>query len=265
MDRLRLGMPSKPLLQRFEAKYLLSEMDAEALRAYMQPYVIQDPHTPKGGISYGIASLYLDGPGLPLLYSSERGEKNRRKLRIRTYPDRPNSPVFFEEKRRVNDTILKHRARVRRECVATLLSGAVCGPEVLADPTNSKEVEALHRFRFAAQSICASPRCLVYYDREAYQSDFEEVVRISVDRNLSCMYAPQYSDDIWTRTAGKHEIPSVTALLEIKFTNRLPRWVQQMIRRFELRRISLAKYVLSAHTLRRNGVLMGGYPIELSA
>lgn len=84
--------------QRFEAKYILTEAAAQAIISYIQPYVHPDPH----GRIYPINSCYLDSDDLKLYWSSEMGEKNRFKLRVRSYSEKPEAPLFLEIKRRVD-------------------------------------------------------------------------------------------------------------------------------------------------------------------
>ena len=42
----------------------------------------------------------MDSDDLRLYYQTVGGEKDRFKLRVRTYSDRPNAPTFFEVRRR---------------------------------------------------------------------------------------------------------------------------------------------------------------------
>ena len=81
--------------------------------------------------AYPIHSLYLDSEDLRLYWDVINGVKNRSKLRLRFYDDDPESPVFFEIKRRINDAIVKQRCPVRREAVRSLLSGQLPTPEDL--------------------------------------------------------------------------------------------------------------------------------------
>ena len=92
-----------------------------------------DPHSPPTR-QYLISSLYLDSPDLRLHRRSEYGEKNRFKLRLRSYSDEPDDPVFFEIKRRTDQIIRKERAKVRREHVPRLLHGQDYGEHVLVAP-----------------------------------------------------------------------------------------------------------------------------------
>ena len=119
-------MPYAHRLQgsRYELKYLLDEPLVRPLRDFARSYLQLDEHAdPRRGNEYEVHSLYLDSPALKLCRATLQGQKNRFKLRIRFYDFRPESPVFFEVKRRVSDVILKQRAAVRRDAVDRLLAG----------------------------------------------------------------------------------------------------------------------------------------------
>ena len=87
---------------RYELKYIIDEPTARGVRDFARSYLQRDEHAiPAMKYSYPIYSIYLDSPGWTLYNSTLQGMKNRYKLRIRYYNDNPNSPVFFELKRRV--------------------------------------------------------------------------------------------------------------------------------------------------------------------
>lgn len=252
MDVDAVRIEEGAIFQRFEAKYRLNEMTAVAIRDYLTPFVIPDKHNINGK-PYCINSLYLDSPDLRLYHSSADGEKNRFKIRIRSYPDDPSSPVFFEIKRRMNQVILKQRATVRRECVRDLVHGAGFQTSALDTPRMS-EIRALLNFRDIMEAIQASPRCMVCYEREAYLSAFNDPVRISFDRNLTCFPAVEYSESLWVPEPIWQDVRSFEVLMEIKFNDAMPLWVQELIQRFELTRVSSAKYNACVNTLRQLGI-----------
>jgi len=100
-------------LQRLELKYILSEERALALRDFVRSYLELDEYSVnQPNYSYRIHSLYLDSDEMTTFWETINGVKNRFKLRLRYYDDQPDSPVFFEIKRRVNEAILKQRGGV---------------------------------------------------------------------------------------------------------------------------------------------------------
>src|SRR3990170_1091319 len=116
-------------LQRFELKFIIKEEVALAVRSFVSSYLeIDEFGATRPNLSYPVHSLYLDSDDLRLYWETINGNKNRYKLRLRFYENRPNAPVYFEIKRRMNNAILKQRAGVRREAVDWILAGHLPEP-----------------------------------------------------------------------------------------------------------------------------------------
>src|ERR1043165_2546469 len=110
--------------QRFEQKYIISEELALQVRDFVRCYLELDENgIGKPNYSSPFPRLYLDSDDLRLYWSTINGDKNRYKLRLRFYNNNPDTPVFFEIKRRMNNCILKQRGGVKREAVESLLAG----------------------------------------------------------------------------------------------------------------------------------------------
>ena len=93
-------------LQRFELKYVVNERKALAVRDFVSSYLDVDEYgATLPNFSYPVHSLYLDSDDLSLYQTTINGDKNRFKLRLRYYDGREDSPVFFEVKRRTNNTM----------------------------------------------------------------------------------------------------------------------------------------------------------------
>src|SRR3954462_10168197 len=102
--------------QRLELKYLVREQTAQAVRDFIGSYLLLDKFgATEPDLSYPIHSLYLDSDDYTFYWQTINGNKNRYKLRLRYYDDKPSSPIFFEIKRRMNNAILKDRGAVNRE------------------------------------------------------------------------------------------------------------------------------------------------------
>lgn len=222
-------------------KYLISEAKAEAIAQFTKLYLQPDRYSKlqRGG-SYPIVSLYLDSDDLRLCRESLTGQKNRFKLRIRSYTDEPEYPRFLEIKRRVSNIIIKSRARVMDSNVPDLLAGSSLPPQ---DYTTDEEV--LNQFQLYVKSINAKPVVLIRYMRQALEGDSHTRVRMTFDRELaySVTRAPQ------VRLAGPgwqhNSLTMGGVILEIKFTDRYPSWLSQMVKYFELRQESISKYATS--------------------
>jgi len=244
MGRGLMGAESV-LQSRYECKYLVSPALANEIRSFVGPFMVPDTFARRHpDYRYPICSLYFDTLDLLLYRQTATGEKNRFKLRVRSYSDDPATPVFLEVKRRVNDVILKRRAKLPREAaIAVLEDGDFSWPEgnpggLLAD---------LDFFKGHLSVAAAQPFLRVRYLREAYEANGGDPLRVTLDTYIE--WLPTSTADFRFGVPGWFQTPVPGVVLEIKFTDRYPEWVGEMIRVFGLHRQSVAKYVLSVDSL----------------
>jgi len=210
-----------------------------------------DPHAAGlPGDRYTLVSLYLDTPSLDFYLDTVQGEKNRHKLRLRKYLERPDGIVFFEVKSKVDDVIRKRRARVRLEAVDELLRGAPPRRSHLARGGTSELVD-LMVFLDLMEMGSATPRMRVRYTREAWVGRADPGLRITFDRQLEC--SPTDSTDVIGAADEWFRASQPPVILEIKFDDQYPAWVSDLVRRFGLTRTSVPKYVLSTDAVDRHG------------
>jgi hypothetical protein len=237
---------------RYELKYIIDERRAAQVRDFVRSYLVPDEYAdPQAGNSYPVHSLYLDSPGLDLFLATVHGLKNRFKLRIRFYDDNPAHPVFLEIKRRISDVICKERAGVRRETVNLLLRGTPPRQALLASTTDrSKAAAAMQTFYRTCLQVGARGGVYISYQREAYVSPDSDQIRVTFDREITvARYLPTPY-----LVAPKAPLPVDMngVVLEMKFTDRFPNWMRQMVFALDLWRGPSAKYVAGIQTI--------GYP-----
>jgi hypothetical protein len=226
---------------RYEMKYLIDEIRAAGIVRYIRPFLELDRYSKlqRGGM-YPIVSLYLDAPNLQLCKESLTGVKNRFKLRIRSYTDEPEYPRFLEIKRRINQVILKSRARVTDRDVAIVLGGRSVPPQGYRTDEN-----VLRQFQLYVASIHAGPIVLIRYMRQAFEGTSPDRVRVTFDRELSY----QVSQEPGVRLGGAgwqhNTLTTGHTVLEIKFTGRYPLWLTRLVREFELEATAVSKYATS--------------------
>lgn len=228
---------------RYEMKYIISQSKAAAIARFIEPYIGLDHYSksqPNG--YYPIVSLYLDSDDLRLCAESLCGVPKRFKLRVRSYSDEPDYPRFFEVKRRSNTVIIKSRAKVAAHDVPTLLSGQYVAPL----QNYQDDISAIEQFQLYMKSIHAKPKILIRYFRRAYEGNTENRVRVTFDRQLA--YKVSNGHSILFNGGNNWQYNPVTlssVVLEIKFTQRYPAWLSQMVRCFNLQQQSLSKYANS--------------------
>jgi hypothetical protein len=224
---------------RYELKYLVDEPCARQVRDFARSYLRRDDHAiPEKRFSYPIYSLYLDDPGLTLYRATVQAQMNRFKMRVRYYDHNPASPLFCEIKRRVNEVILKHRAVIKRDALHRLVRGFCPTVDDLYDPTDADSYSALREFCNLRDSLRAQPNIIVYFEREAWVAPGDEGVRVTFDRAAAAApYAANLQPSAW-RDAKVEQV-----ILELKFDNRFPLWMRELVRCCDLYRTHMGKYV----------------------
>tara|TARA_R100001143_G_scaffold63267_1_gene69258 strand:- start:19254 stop:19994 length:741 start_codon:yes stop_codon:yes gene_type:complete len=233
--------------QRFELKYMISEAKAQQIRFFVQNYLPCDPYgITQPDLSYKVNSLYLDSNDLKTYQDTINGDRNRYKLRIRYY-DYKDSPVYFEIKRRYDKVIRKKRARVHRWAVDELLDGHYPTMDHLVHHSVEQK-NVLDEFSYLQNLLITKPTIHVSYKREAYEPLDNNTVRVTFDRQVRSKEV--YGKCILSEESGSFDVFGDNVILELKFTDRFPIWMQEMTQYFHLRKESAAKYVDSIEGLR---------------
>jgi hypothetical protein len=248
--------------QRYESKYWLDERKALRVRQFVQSHLELDEYSAcQPDLSYPTLSLYLDSGALQTYWQTICGDKNRFKLRLRYYDDLPDSPVFFEVKRREDNVILKQRTAVRKDAVRWLLAGHLPLPEYLLNPGDAQALAALQRFCQHMFDLRACPKMHVAYLREAYEQPGNKSVRVTFDRRVES--APQHDDKLIARAPGAHSVFGNIVVLELKFTTRFPNWFRELVETFDCMQEGAAKYATGIFDHGEDWVLKPNSPDRL--
>ena len=233
-------------VNRFELKYIINEGLVPGIREFLRCHLEPDEYArPELANNYEIHSLYLDSPGLALCLATMHGHKNRFKLRIRFYDEDPSNPVFFEVKQRLNDIINKDRVAVHRSAVIRILEHNWPEPGDLLQ-YSPKNFASLNRFCSLRNVLQADGQIFVSYLREAYVTPFDDQVRVTFDHQLRASHFDRELRLIPIPTWLQPPIEGV--VLELKFCDRFPQWMHDLVQEFNLERTVMAKYVACMET-----------------
>lgn len=239
---------------RFECKYFVPRETAEELRSVVAQYMAPDRYCrpDRDPPHYLVLSLYLDDPGLSLYRGTTEGLMNRYKLRLRSYEDRADAPVYFEIKSRRNDTVHKKRAAVKRRNWESIVGGLAPIPDDLVSPERG-DYEGLVDFAARMTGRAAEPVCYIRYRRQAFSLGGERTLRITLDWDLVARDASdrdfRLDGDGWRPVDLDTGFEAV--ILEIKFHDSFPGWIGELIRSFSLHRTAIPKYVRAMDSLGR--------------
>lgn len=234
-------------LDRHEGKYIIPRSMLPAIREFIRPFCESDPHCKGNPPRYVITTLQLDDAQLSLHHAKANEAVARFKLRVRTYGEPGNSPVFMEIKRKIGGTIVKSRTAVPFDAWGEHL---MTEKMVSLDFKSSKEEVGFLEFRRLVQEIGARPVILVRYVRESYFGKYDRYARVTMDSKLE--YQPTQSWDSWGR--GGRWIPMDSSLvqnkkenfsgivLELKTLSDAPQWMIDLVMEFGLERTGNCKY-----------------------
>ena len=219
---------------RFELKYIIPQSIVSEFIQAMGEYVYPDSNcTDEYG--YPIYSLYCDSPNLSFFWEKIEGLKFRRKVRFRRYSNDPG--VFLEIKQRVGHTLQKRRVRWPLErVVQTFCANAIDDIDIDHEQREPVVSEILFLWRYYGLQPCME----ISYRRRAFFAAFEPDLRITFDTRVQ--YHAGEFDITCPFTIGKYILEPDLAIMEVKFSDKAPIWLSNLIGKYQLHQVRLSKY-----------------------
>lgn len=232
------------MLARYEFKYLIPWDQIPVIRDWARTFCEPDAYGIEG--RYEVNSVYLDTIDWLLARQTLEGQRNRYKLRMRTYGWTDEDAVFLELKGRVGTSIVKQRALVDRAAAIHI----ACGDE--APEGGHRALKASHqddmlRFLNRVDRMDMRPRLWVRYQREAYGSTYGDNARLTFDTGLEVQIPPMDAP-FHPEPESWQSVPLEQGkqILELKFNGAFPMWMLRMVHSLGLVRESCSKYVQGA-------------------
>lgn len=224
---------------RHELKYYINESVYETLRNRLKVVIKPDPNM-KNPEGYVISSLYFDDLYNSALEEKQNGIRFRKKIRMRSY-DHSDNLIKLECKRKFDQYISKTSAVLSREEYDAIIAGNY---DFLAKRKENvcKELLAYHH------TVLMKPVVTVEYLREAYILP-QGNVRITFDKNISSsvhnfdMFSEEYKT--------KDVLEPGRMVMEVKFDDFIPTYVQQVLRTAMTEKCAISKYVMCRIEKRR--------------
>lgn len=216
---------------RNEWKYLIDTAQKEVMCRRLRPLFQLDEHAQNGG--YMIRSLYFEDYFKSAYEEKEAGVLRRKKYRIRIYNCSDRS-IKLERKKKYGSYIFKESASLTRDQVERILEGDY--EFLLKHPK-----ELCREFYYECVSNVMRPRVIVDYEREPYVLD-EGTVRITFDMDVRAAVGSYDIFDPTLPTLGVLEPGK--CVLEVKFTEFLPRLVRDLLPDRASEFTAVSKYVL---------------------
>ena len=218
---------------RHELKYIVSEGEHKLLATRIKACLKQDYYASLNGGEYLIRSLYFDDPFDSALWEKASGVGSRDKFRIRIY-NYSDSAIKLERKHKEGQYIKKDSVSIRREDCDEMIRGRF---ECLKRNENPFAMQFYGIF----VSNHLRPKVLVDYTREPYVFPAEDV-RITFDKNVRTALR---CTDLFNPNVVTYPVWDLRncMILEVKFNESLPLYVQELLTLGSSQRTAASKYV----------------------
>lgn len=217
---------------RHEMKYMIDYREYTLIRSRIRGVLASDNHVDSDGV-YTIRSLYFDDYNNNSYNDKYGGYLRRAKYRIRIY-NHSDDRINFEKKNKYGPYNYKESALMTRDQVERVLRGDY---GVLLESSSNLLKMLYHECIVNLMR----PRIVVDYEREPYIMEAGDV-RITFDKNIR---AGVEGFNIFNA-----EMPTIDVLepgylvMEVKFTEFLPRIVRDILQTSAANYTTVSKYVL---------------------
>lgn len=239
--------PISPLnLDRYEIKYLIPMDLVKPISEYVEQFCQMDYYSQiSTDHFYVINSLYLDNLSNYVLRKQQNAEHAFSCFRIRSYGADPKPPYYLESKQKIGDFCKKRRGKIPFENLEQFIADPTSIPGF--DPSSDTNVCG---FLEKHTTLGLEPKILTQYRRKAYLSNVDNYARVTFDRDLRFMEETRYNVKPVESLMNHYDQPEVfdwygsgaNVVLEMKSERKIPIWMVELVRRFNLNRDNFSKY-----------------------
>lgn len=258
---------------RVELKYKVSQHHAAEFTRGLRAHVTEHRFAGEGAnqlprARHYVTTVYFDTPSREL-YRAVRTSDEALKVRAREYYDvhpellelathqaeivRHSPVLWIEIKGKQAGRVYKRRVGIpKRDVAAFFERGQVSQAMRELQSAHAEEVIAELLELRARQSEPLRPSCLVNYRRTAFE-DARGSLRITFDQRLACFAPPQNLfnalQPLVRENLGvpRYEEPSI--VLEVKHTEQLPRWLDELMQAAQAERFAYSKFVTASEAV----------------
>ena len=218
---------------RHELKYIISEGEHKLLATRIKACLKQDYYASLNGGEYLIRSLYFDDPFDSALWEKASGVGSRDKFRIRIY-NYSDDAIKLERKHKEGQYIKKDSVSISREDCEEIMRGRF-------ECLKRNESPFAMQFYGIFVSNHLRPKVLVDYTREPYVFPAEDV-RITFDKDIRTALR---CTDLFNPNVVTYPVWDLRncMILEVKFNESLPLYVQELLTLGASERTAASKYV----------------------
>ena len=222
---------------RFERKYRCPLNQYLAIRSSLYPFLKNDHFTKRTPDNkYLVRSLYFDTFDYRLFQEKINGNSNRIKFRIRTYSNSPK-----------NEPDIRVEIKVRQANLTTKYGAYInlsnCCSFINSRNWDNKNDPILIEFERQVHKLNLIPKTLVEYEREGFHTIDGNNIRITFDHRIRSTSAK----DLFPENIFWHLHYDQMVVLEIKYQETIPNWLNQIIKNHKLKLVANSKFVNGIH------------------
>ena len=225
------------IFSRFEFKYIIKKNVSEAIQNEVKNFTKIDSYA-NNKSKYLVRSLYFDNNLFSNFHDKVDGVKKRYKFRIRTYTDNDNfnTPLFLEMKGRNNLRTYKIRTKIKKNDL-NLFYKQKNLLNLKYKYLNNKLIE---QYIFDSYKKKIIPKVLIDYNRLPLINKNGLYFRLTFDSDIKACS----SNNIFSRDNSWKICIAGNDILEVKFDFTIPPWFHRIIQSYQLKRISVSKFVI---------------------
>ncbi len=225
---------SAEVFNRTEEKYIVTKSVYECIVKDLEGKMLADEYS-KNNSFYQICNIYYDTPDSNLIRTSLQKPKYKEKIRLRSYGT-PNkdSKVFLEIKKKYKGCVNKRRTTFALD---EAYKFAVTGETPIIK--NYMNTQIMHELSYAIKTYELMPQVYLAYQRRAFFGIEDNNFRLTFDKNIVSR-----RDDIALENEvfGERVIPADEMIMEVKYSDRMPLWFIEILRKYNLEKTSFSKY-----------------------
>lgn len=198
-----------------------------------------------GSSQYPIISQYYDNALRDCYWEKQRGQKSRRKLRIRVYGSHEGDvppATFIEVKHKHYGRGVKRRLRLPMEDALELAEGGTSKMLIDGGELSRYERMVVNEIIGLVNDRSFEFLCTMRYDRQAFVgSDDAPDLRITFDTGIACRFEKldlQAND----KRFEHYLVPDDHCIMEVKTNTVIPTWLRNLVGKKKLVRRSFSKF-----------------------
>lgn len=214
------------VFQRYELKYILSDIQTNKLKELMKSKMSPD--------AYGnsvICNIYFDTPSYLLIRNSIDKPVYKEKIRFRSYGIITDSDkAFLEIKKKYRSIVYKRRITITEKELIEKLSEK----QEIAKSQIGREID--YCFNLYKE---LEPKIFISYEREAFYGIDDSNFRMTFDKNIIWR---NYDLTLTKGIYGEKILDDNMSILEVKTATAIPLWLAKFFSENKIYKTSFSKY-----------------------